>query len=75
VDGGRITAQNASGREGFYDFLENFQEKLPESRIFPRDEVCKSLKQNSYHNGTEIAIKSPPVIYRLLRSSGQPKAE
>jgi hypothetical protein len=50
----------------FYGFLEIRQKELPESRILPHEKKRKRLKQNSYQNGTAIAIRRVPVRYRLL---------
>jgi hypothetical protein len=44
------------------------QKELPESKNFPRHEMRKRLKENSYQNGTTIATKETPVMCRLLES-------
>jgi hypothetical protein len=47
--------------------------KLPESRVFPHYDSHKTLKSNNSWNGTVIAIKQAPVMYRRWKNSDQPK--
>jgi hypothetical protein len=47
--------------------------ELPESRVFQHYGSYKSLKLSNSWNGTVIAIKQAPVMYRRWKSSDQPK--
>jgi hypothetical protein len=47
--------------------------KLPESRVFPHSGSHKSLELKKSWNGTVIAIKQAPVMYRRWKISDQPK--
>jgi hypothetical protein len=40
--------------------------RLLKSEEYPHDELHKTLKDNRYQNGTEIAIIKAPVMNRLL---------
>jgi hypothetical protein len=59
-------ARTASNEPHFYGFLNIPPLSLPESRQSELDKSCMSMKINTIPNGTLIAIRWVPVMYRLL---------